>query len=141
MPNQGEKPKNSAAPDPLKRMGLKGVVLVVDGVKLMRMSLCRVLRSAGHRVFEAEDGTEALAMLPYQDMDLVIADIRIPDMNGLEMVQQIRVNPKTANIPVLMCTATKRKSDIVQAARLGIQGFLMKPVSPASLLLKDDRYS
>ena len=142
MPNQGKKPKDFVARDPVDGIGLKGVVLVVDDVKLMRMSLCRVLKSAGYTVFEAEDGTQALAMLQleemlrFQDMSLVIADIRMPDMDGLEMVEQIRANPKTANLPVLMCTGTKRKSEIIQAARLGIQGFLVKPVSPASLLTK-----
>ena len=114
----------------------KGTVLIVDDTMVARMILRRALGSDGYMVLEAENGTKALDVLKYHCTDLVISDIRMPDMGGLELVRRIRSSAKTAHLPVLMCTASNDESDVVRAARLGIQGFLVKPIAPDVLRAK-----
>ncbi len=142
-------------------------ILIVDDVKMMRMTLSRTLRSSGYRVVETENGTQALDVLlrgriPIQvqdktqavnvggktqmvnvggeeSIDLVIADITMSDMDGLELVQRIRSNTKTADLPVVICTVSRKKDHIIRAARLGVKGFLVKPISPKVVLAKVDK--
>ena len=111
-------------------------VLVVDDVTVIRMSLRRVLESSGYVVEEADDGSTALEILQEKTVDLVIADINMKYMDGLEMVERIRGNTKTADLPVLMCTISNQKKEVLRAIRLGVQGFLIKPVKPQVVLEK-----
>ena len=74
-----------------------------------------------------------------ESIDLVIADITMPDMDGLELVQRIRSNTKTADLPVVICTVSRKKDHIIRAARLGVKGFLVKPISPKVVLAKVDK--
>lgn len=110
--------------------------LVVDDVAIMRKLLGLVLKNEGHNVVEAENGEQALSHLNMNPIDIVIADITMPDMDGLEMVEKIRSDDRTANIPVIMCTATKTPKDESRAKQLGIQGFLMKPIKPQTVKAK-----
>ena len=133
-------------------------ILIVDDVKMMRMTMSRTLRSGGYRVVQTENGTQALDVLlsgriPIQvqnktqmvnvggeeSIDLVIADITMSDMDGLELVQRIRSNTKTADLPVVICTVSRKKDHIIRAARLGVKGFLVKPISPKVVLAKVDK--
>ena len=135
-----------------------GTILIVDDVKMMRMTLSRALRLGGYRVVQTENGTQALDVLlsgriPIQvqnktqmvnvggeeSIDLAIIDITMPDMDGLELVQRIRSNTKTADLPVLICTISRKKDHIMRAAQLGVKGFLVKPISPKLVLAKVDK--
>lgn len=113
-----------------------GAVLIVDDIKMTRMILRRVLESEGYEVIEAERATQALDLLKDEVVELIISDISMPGMDGLQMVQRIRSNPKTADLPVVMCTVSKRKTDISHAVELGVKGFLVKPVAKEALLAK-----
>ena len=118
----------------------------------------RIEQLAEEEDLAAENGTEALKMLSRgctpvevtdstqmvnsrgeKSIDLAIIDITMPDMDGLELVQRIRSNTKIVHLPVLMCTASRRKDDIMRAARLGVKGFLVKPISRELLLAKVDK--
>ena len=121
---------------PVRNPLSKRTVLVVEDVKLMRMSLRQILVAEGYDVLEAENGVEALDTLKSSEIDLVITDVKMPNMDGLEMVQQIRANDETATIPVIMCTVSKDKADESRATQLGVQAFLNKPVWPAIVRTK-----
>lgn len=110
--------------------------MVVDDTRLMRRLLRGILESAGYGVVEAESGAKALDALKSGLVDLVITDLQMPDMDGLELVHRIRSHPRTADLPALICTASKEAADVKDAARLGVQGFLTKPVVKDAVLEK-----
>lgn len=124
--------KNSVAPASQQEQSrTKGTVLVVGDFKLMRVSLKQSLKPAGYTVIEAENCSQALDVLKARGIDLVIMDIKIADTDGLEMVQRIRFNAQTANMPVIICTASTAVSHLFQ---VGIQGLLIKPIRPQAVL-------
>ena len=120
----------------LTEQQIVATVLVVEDIKMTRMILRQMLESDGYAVVEAGDASQAFEALESQPIKLVITDISMPGMDGLQMVQRIRSNPKTADLPVIMCTVSRRKSDISQAVKLGVRGFLAKPVAKEALLAK-----
>lgn len=119
-----------------KQLDIKKTVLIVDYVKMMRRNLSHILSNAGYTVLGAKNGIEALNILQKRNVHLVITDVEMPSMNGLELLQSIRSSAETAKIPVIMCTGTKKKKDLVCAMRLGIQGFFIKPITPTDVRKK-----
>lgn len=112
-------------------------VLVVDDFSVMRRIIKSLLREIGVAcIFEAEDGKEALEILADGCIDFVVTDWHMPNMNGLELVQAIRANPDTYNLPVLMVTAESKKKHIFEAAHAGINGYIIKPFAPDELKSK-----
>ena len=108
--------------------------LVVDDVSTMRRIVVGLLREAGYReVEEAEDGLSALEKLRNARFDFVITDVYMPRMTGMQLLQEIKQDAQLARIPVLMLTADARKEDILQAARLGASGYVVKPFTKAIL--------
>src|ERR1700676_892238 len=81
-------------------------ILVVDDSPVYRALLVNLLHEAGHRLLEAADGAEGLAIVRDQRPNLVISDILMPTMDGYEFVRQIRADPLVAHTPVIFCTAT-----------------------------------
>jgi signal transduction histidine kinase len=95
-----------------------------------------ILRRAGFRVIEARSGTEALTMVDQHQPDLLVLDIRLPDLNGLEVCKRIRANPKTASIKVLHTSATLTStSNKVQSLSLGADAYLTQPFEPQELIV------
>ncbi len=107
--------------------------LVVDDSKLARITLGNMLKKQGLKVDEATSGGEALDYLLYNTPDVVFMDFMMPDMDGLEVTTRIVGNPKTAHIPVVLCTAQDTPEDRARAKEKGAQGFLTKPASEESL--------
>src|ERR1700742_3275976 len=94
-----------------------------------------ILRRAGFRVLEARSGTEALASVEANDPDLIVLDIRLPDVNGLEVCRRLRSNPKTASVKVLHTSATFVSLDTkVQSLSGGADGYLTQPFESEELL-------
>lgn len=109
-------------------------ILVVDDFPTMRRIIRTMLRDLGYaNVHEAEDGLGGLARLRASPFDFVISDWNMPNLNGLEMLKEIRADAKLAHLPVLMVTAESKKENIVAAAQAGANGYVVKPF-PASLL-------
>jgi len=75
----------------------------------------------------------ALQMLKQGKYDFVISDINMPNMNGFEMLRQIRAQPALKELPVLMVTAEAKKEDIINAAQIGASGYIVKPFTKATL--------
>jgi len=108
--------------------------LVVDDFATMRRIVRNLLKESGFgNVEEAEDGAVALGLLKANKFDFVISDINMPNMNGFELLRQIRAQPEFRTLPVLMVTAEAKKEDIVNAAQCGASGYIVKPFTKATL--------
>jgi len=111
-------------------------VLVVEDNGTQAEFMARILQEEGwaKRVVIACNGSEALAMLWGQDLsidplDLILLDLSIPEIDGLEVLKQIKNNPRTQAIPVIVLTASYLENDMNKSYRLGANGFLRKPVN------------
>ena len=100
-------------------------ILVVDDEQSMRDFLKILLVKDGYKVLVAEDGVQALAMLDKKGVDLVISDIRMPGMDGLELLEEIRT--RSADLPVVMITAFASPNDAVRAMKNGAYDYISKP--------------
>lgn len=108
--------------------------LVVDDFSTMRRIVCNLLKDSGFPdVEEAEDGSSALHKLRNGRFDFVISDINMPNLNGLQMLAEVKKDDKLRHIPILMVTAEARKEDILLAAQLGAAGYIVKPFTKAVL--------
>ncbi len=108
--------------------------LIVDDFSTMRRIVRNLLKEIGYsNADEAEDGVAALAKLKGGGFDFVISDINMPNMNGFELLSQIRAEPSLKSLPVLMVTAEAKKEDIVMAAQAGASGYIVKPFTKATL--------
>ncbi len=108
--------------------------LVVDDFATMRRIVRNLLKEAGiTNVEEAEDGAVALNMLKGGKFDFVISDINMPNMNGFDLLRNIRAEPQFKSLPVLMVTAEAKKEDIINAAQIGASGYIVKPFTKAIL--------
>jgi len=107
--------------------------LIVDDSSVMRKIVERTLRQAGiaiGQVIEAGNGSQALDILRQQTVDLVLSDINMPVMDGLEFVRQLRTLEKARGIPVLMITTEGSESQVVEAISCGARGYIRKPFTP-----------
>ncbi len=109
----------------------KSTILVVDDEELYRRALERILSRAGHSVVAARDATEALSVVAGQPVDLVIADIRMPGINGLELVRQIQ--DAAPDLPCIVVTGYGSAEHSVEALRAGAFWYLEKPFDQAHL--------
>ncbi|PKO42732.1 MAG: chemotaxis protein CheY [Betaproteobacteria bacterium HGW-Betaproteobacteria-3] len=108
--------------------------LIVDDFSTMRRIVRNLLKEAGYaNAEEAEDGVAALQKLRSTKFDFVVSDINMPNMNGFELLAQIRADESLKHLPVLMITAEARKEDIVMAAQTGASGYIVKPFTKATL--------
>jgi two-component system, chemotaxis family, chemotaxis protein CheY len=108
--------------------------LIVDDFSTMRRIVRNLLKEMGYaNADEAEDGVNALQKLRNGHFDFVVTDINMPNMNGFELLAQIRAEEALKNLPVLMVTAEARKEDIVLAAKNGASGYIVKPFTKATL--------
>ena len=107
--------------------------LIVDDSSVMRKIVERSLRQAGldlSSVLEAGNGAEALGLLDTNPVDLILSDINMPVMDGLEFVRQLQTVDKLRGIPVVMITTEGSESNVVQALSLGAKGYIRKPFTP-----------
>jgi len=107
-------------------------VLIVDDSAAIRKILQRVLRQADlplGEVYEAGDGVEALKALSTQKVDLVFADVNMPNMDGLQLLGNIKGAEQWKHIPVIMVTTEGSESKVMAAANLGAVGYVRKPFS------------
>ncbi len=108
--------------------------LIVDDFSTMRRIVRNLLKEMGYaNADEAEDGVNALQKLRNGHFDFVVTDINMPNMNGFELLAQIRAEDALKGLPVLMVTAEARKEDIVLAAKNGASGYIVKPFTKATL--------
>ncbi len=111
-------------------------ILIADDEESLRKLMHTTLEDPNHSILLAADGLEALEAARNQRPDLVILDWMMPGMTGLEVARELRADPATAHIPILMVTAMGQERDRKQGVALGVQAYLVKPFSPLELLRK-----
>lgn len=109
-------------------------ILVVDDMESMRALLCAGLRGLGYSdIATAADGEEALSRLRVRTCDLVLLDAEMPRLNGLETLSVIRADPGLRGVAVIMVTGRADAAFVGKLAELGVNGYLVKPVTAATL--------
>jgi len=115
-------------------------ILVVDDFSTMRRIIKNLLRDLGFtNIQEADDGNTALPMLQQGDFDFVVTDWNMPGMQGIDLLKEIRKDDNLAHLPVLMVTAEAKREQIIQAAQAGVNGYIVKPFTAATLKEKLDK--
>lgn len=108
--------------------------LVVDDFPTMRRIVRSLLKELGFtNVDEAEDGQDALNKLRAGKFEFVVSDWNMPNLDGLEMLKEIRQDEALKSLPVLMVTAEAKKENIIAAAQAGANGYVVKPFTAATL--------
>jgi len=109
--------------------------LVVDDSRTIRMIIRRILVELGYEVCEASNGREALDVLKAEEaaVDLVLADWNMPEMDGLELVKQLRKIPEYSSIKVIMVTTETEIAQMVSALEAGANEYVMKPFTKSIL--------
>ncbi|ATH76942.1 MULTISPECIES: chemotaxis response regulator CheY [Halomonadaceae] len=108
--------------------------LVVDDFPTMRRIVRSLLKELGFtNVDEAEDGQDALNKLRAGNFEFVVSDWNMPNLDGLEMLKEIRQDEALKDLPVLMVTAEAKKENIIAAAQAGANGYVVKPFTAATL--------
>jgi two-component system, chemotaxis family, chemotaxis protein CheY len=110
------------------------LVLVVDDSTTIRQEVAAALEPEGFTVLAAADGLEGLTMLAGNLISLVLLDVSMPRLGGLEMLERMKNDPAMANLPVLMLTAEAQESEIERARRLGAKGWMIKPIRRQQLV-------
>ncbi|MET0415255.1 MAG: SpoIIE family protein phosphatase, partial [Actinoplanes sp.] len=111
-------------------------VLVADDNADMRDYLTRLLRSAGHRVTAVVDGQQALETARTSAPDLIVSDVMMPRLDGLQLVAALRADPRTASTPVLLLSARAGQEASIEGLEAGADDYLVKPFSSAELLAR-----
>ena len=134
LPGDTEPEPSSTAPSPLGRSAAR--VLVADDNADMRDYLTRLLRSAGHRVEGVTDGQAALEAARAHQPDLIVSDVMMPRLDGLQLVAALRADPRTAGTPVLLLSARAGPEASIEGLEAGADDYLVKPFSSAELLAR-----
>ena len=109
-------------------------ILIVDDFSTMRRIVKNLLNDLGFtNTAEADDGTTALVELQKAKFDLVVTDWNMPGMPGIDLLKAIRADESLAKIPVLMVTAEAKREQIIEAAQAGVNGYIIKPFTAATL--------
>jgi DNA-binding response OmpR family regulator len=111
-------------------------VLLAEDDADIRLLVTLKLTRAGHQVRGFRDGLSAVADAREHPPDLAVLDIMMPGMSGLEMCQELRKDPATAKIPVILLTALAREADITAGLAAGADDYIVKPFSPRDFLMR-----
>ena len=115
-------------------------ILIVDDFSTMRRIVRNLLNELGFQhTTEADDGSTAIPVLESKHIDFVVLDWNMPKMSGIDLLRWIRANEKLAKLPVLMVTAEAKREQIVEAAEAGVNGYVVKPFTAATLEAKLER--
>ncbi len=114
---------------------MSATILVVDDEKNIRRTLRMVLEGAGFEVQEAEDAESGLALVEHGGIDLVILDVRLPAMSGIDALERIRARTETERLPVLMVSGHASVAEAVQAVQMGATDFFEKPLERERVLV------
>lgn len=113
----------------------KRVLIADDEPDLVTMLMVR-LRHEGYEVLIARNGDECIALAQQEKPDLILVDVMMPLKNGYDACEEIKKNPKTSRIPIILMTALDQKENVTIGKHLGALDYIMKPFNVNSLLLK-----
>ncbi len=111
-------------------------ILIVDDSATTRAMIKRIIRMAALPVaelYDAADGKAALALMAATPVDLVLADLNMPEMTGVEMTHRMRQDQRTRNVPVIVVSAEPNIDRLAQLKQDGVQGYIRKPFTPEAI--------
>ena len=111
-------------------------ILIAEDERDIRDLVAFTLRFAGHEVFAASDGEEAVEMAPQVNPDLILMDVRMPRMTGYEAFKVMTANPDLKDIPVVFLSAKGQENEIQQGLDAGAEAYLLKPFAPDQLTVR-----
>lgn len=114
-------------------MNGRSLVLIADDDADILLLVRAVLERSGHEVVAASDGAEALASVRARKPDLVVLDIAMPEVDGLEVLRRLRADPTTSELPVVLLSARAQEADVERGFAIGASAYLKKPFSPREL--------
>jgi two-component system chemotaxis response regulator CheY len=115
-------------------------ILIVDDFSTMRRIIKNLLRDLGfNNTAEADDGKTALPMLKTGEFQFLVTDWNMPGMQGIDLLKAVRADDAIKTLPVLMVTAEQKREQIVAAAEAGVNGYIVKPFTAATLKEKIDK--
>ena len=115
-------------------------ILIVDDFSTMRRIIKNLLRDLGfNNTQEADDGLTALPILQAGGIDFLVTDWNMPGMQGIDLLKTVRADEKLASLPVLMVTAETKREQIIEAAQAGVNGYIVKPFTAATLKEKIEK--
>ena len=109
-------------------------VLTVDDSKTIRMIVKKAFKDFDCELFEAENGVEGLAVAAKEKPGLIVLDITMPVMNGIEMIGRLKEEPGLKDIPVIMLTAESGKDNVMQIVKMGVKDYMVKPFKGKDLI-------
>ena len=109
-------------------------ILVADDSDSMRQLICSTLQGEGYKVTAALDGKDAINQLEDNEVDLVVSDLKMPNIDGLELLKYLRGHDTFKSIPVVMLTTESQYSKVIAAKNAGINAWIIKPFAPAKLI-------
>ncbi len=109
------------------------ILIVEDSPTIRSLIISSIEEGGDFKFVETENGFEALKMLPRDKFDLIITDINMPDINGLELVNFIKKNENYKNIPLFIITTERSEADVKKGLALGADEYIVKPFSPDKL--------
>ena len=116
-------------------------ILYVEDNFENKLFVRRVIESMGHEMIEAETGYDSLVIASQQRPDLILMDINIPGMDGLETTRKFKEDPETSDIPIIALTANAMKGDRERCLAAGCDGYMQKPVGVSDLRRAIEDYS
>jgi two-component system chemotaxis response regulator CheY len=115
-------------------------ILIVDDYSTMRRIVKNLLHDLGYsNVTEADDGRSAWPMLQAGDFEFLVTDWNMPGMTGIDLLRNIRADARLKALPVLMVTAEAQREQIIEAAKAGVNGYIIKPFNAVTLKEKLDK--
>ena len=115
-------------------------ILVVDDFSTMRRIVKNLLKDLGFaNTVDADDGKTALPILQAGGIDFLVTDWNMPGMTGIELLKAVRADPELVDLPVLMVTAEAKREQIIMAAQAGVNGYVIKPFTAATLKEKIEK--
>lgn len=109
-------------------------ILIVDDLDTGRLLLRKYLQKYKCDILEAEDGNDAMGVILQYEPDLILLDIAMPNMDGVQVVEQVRSNPRVKKTPIIMITAQHTRDNVKRLGQLGVNGFLAKPFDRESVI-------
>jgi CheY-like chemotaxis protein len=114
-------------------------VLTIDDSKTIRMIVKKAFKPYNCEMFEAENGAEGLEMARKKNPELIVLDITMPVMNGIEMLGKLKEDPSLKHIPVIMLTAESGKDNVMQIVKMGVNDYIVKPFKGEQLIERAQR--
>ncbi len=109
-------------------------IMTVDDSASVRQMVSFTLKEAGYNVIEASDGKDALSKIQNAELNLIVTDLNMPNMDGIDLIKNVRTNPKHKFVPIIMLTTESQNEKKMEGKSAGATGWIVKPFKPEQLL-------